>query len=140
MTGSFTKQRTYDRETFNRARDAWDRGRFGSVWADWRGLAGKAGIIFPPDGTAEDSWSDPRPSQRALIYRAIVETPRLLRWALTRPGIVSWGDVIEHLLAGRDRMALEADEREAEWTLEKVRRGAPQHISGTLAAVVDSLS
>ena len=136
MTGSFTKQRTYDRETYIRARDAWDRGRFGSEWSEWRGLAGKAGIIFPPDGTADDSWSDPRPSQRAMVIRAIRETPRLLRWALTRPDVASWGDVIEHLLRGRDQLGLEATRREEDWT---VAKSGMTKAGDVLATIRDSL-
>ncbi len=139
MNESFTRQRTYDRETWNRARAAWDAGRFGSEWADWRNLAGKAGIIFPPDGSPDDSWSDASPSQRALVIRAIRETPRLLRWALTRPGVHSWGDVIEHLLTGRDRLALDADQRSEEW--DTIKRGdAPVRLGAVLATITDSLS
>jgi len=139
MTASFTKQRTYDRETWNRADAAWRSGSFGPEWPDWRNLAGKAGIIFPPDGSPDDSWTDARPSQRALIIRAIRETPRLLRWALTRPGIHSWGDVIEHLLTGRDRLALDADQRESDWTVTKARRGAMTPIGDVVATIRDSL-
>jgi hypothetical protein len=138
MSASYTKQRTYDRETYQRAMAAWEAGRFGPEWADWRGLAGKAGIIFPPDGTAHDSWSDPRPSQRAMVIRAIRETPRLLRWALTRPGVQSWGDVIEKLLEGRDFMGIEGDRREAEWDAVK-RTPAPVRIGDIVATISDSL-
>lgn len=133
-----TKVRTYDRETWQRAMAAWDAGRFSSEWADWRNLAGKAGIIFPPDGSPDDSWADARPSQRAMVVRAIRETPRLLRWALTRPGVSSWGDVIEHLLSGRDAMALEADTREAEWNAVK-RSPDPVGIGDVMSTLRDSL-
>jgi len=133
-----TKVRTFDRETWNRADAAWRAGRFGPEWPDWRGLAGKAGIIFPPDGSPDDSWADAHPSQRALVYRAIVETPRLLRWALRQPGIASWGDVIEHLLAGRDRLALDADQRDADW--QNVKRGdRPAPLGDVLGTISNSL-
>jgi len=135
---SWTKQRTYDRATWLRARDAWDAGGFGVEWADWRNLAAKAGVIFPPDGDPGDSWSDARPSQRAMLVRAIRETPRLLRWALTRPDLGSWGDVIGHLLTGRDTMALDADRRELDWAVTK-RTPPPAHIGAVLATVADSL-
>ena len=138
MSASFTKQRTYDRETYLRARAAWDAGRFGPEWSDWRGLAGKAGIIFPPDGSIHDSWTDARPSQRAMVIRAIRETPRLLRWALTRPGVQSWGDVIEKLLEGRDLMGVEGDRRAEDW--EAVKRGEdPVGIAEVMATIRDSL-
>ena len=135
-----TNTPTFDRETWQRAVAAWDAGRFGPEWSDWRRLAARAGIIFPPIGSPDDSWADARPSQRAMVVRAIRETPRLLRWALTRPGIRSWADVIEHLLTGRDAMALDADQRDAEWQATKARRTAPpEHIGGSLTTIVDSL-
>jgi hypothetical protein len=134
-----TKVRTYDRETWNRADAEWRAGRFGPEWPDWRNLAGKAGIIFPPAGSPDDSWTDASPSQRAIVIRAIRETPRLLRWALARPGISSWGDVIEHLLSGRDRLGMDADRRADEWATVK-RTDRPTRIGDVLAVVSDSLS
>jgi hypothetical protein len=133
-----TKQRTYDAETWTRAMEAWRTGRYSSEWADWRNLAGKAGIIFPPDGSPDDAWTDPRPSQRAMVIRAIRETPRLLRWALTRPGVASWGDVIERLLTGRDAMGVEADQREEEWQAVK-RSPDPTSIADVVSTLRDSL-
>jgi len=135
---SHTKQRTYDHATYVRSRDAWDAGMFGAEWPDWRNIAGKAGIIFPPDGGPDDSWSDARPSQRAILIRAIRETPRMLRWALSRPGVESWGDVIGHLLRGRDGLAMDADRRELDWS--EVKRGdQPAPIGSVLATIADSL-
>lgn len=136
MSESFTRQPRYDRETWQRAMAAWEAGRFGPEWADWRLLAARTGIVFPPDGTAQDSWSDPRPSQRAMLIRAIRETPRLLRWALTQPGVRSWGDVLEHLLTGRDRLGLDARQREEDWTVEK---SAMTRAGDVLATIRDSL-
>lgn len=133
-----TNTPTFDRETWQRAVAAWDAGRFGPEWADWRWLAARAGIIFPPIGSPDDSWADARPSQRAMLVRAIRETPRLLRWALSRPGIRSWGDVLEHLLTGRDAMALDADRRDAEW--QRTKRGEPPvRIGAVLETISDSL-
>jgi hypothetical protein len=135
-----TNVRTFDQATYLRARSAWDAGRFGSEWADWRLLAAKAGILFPPDGSPDDSWGADSPSQRAIIVRAIRETPRLLRWAIGGRQVRSWGDVIERLLMGRDLMALDADQRETDWTLTKARRGAMTPISDMLGTVADSLA
>lgn len=129
---------TFDRETWQRAMAAWEAGGFSSEWADWRRLAARAGIVFPPSGSAEDSWADARPSQRALVVRAMRETPRLLRWALARPGLRSWGDVLEHLLSARDELALDADAREREWRA--VKRGEPPApIADVVATLRDSL-
>lgn len=129
---------TFDRDTWHRAMDAWAAGGFSPEWADWRLLAARAGVIFPPSGTAEDSWADARPSQRALVVRAMRETPRLLRWAIARPGVRSWGDVLEHLLSARDELALDAEAREREWRA--VKRGEPPaRLRDVLATIGDSL-
>jgi hypothetical protein len=66
------------------------------------------------------------------------ETPRLLRRAI--PGASSWSDVIGRLLTYRDLMALDADQRETDWTLTKARRGDMTPLAETLGAVVDSLA
>jgi hypothetical protein len=134
-----TNVRTFDRETWLRARDAWEAGRFGSEWNDWRNLAGKAGIIFPPDGTPDDPWSADSPSQRAILIRAIRETPRLLRRAITAPGVHSWSDVIERLLLGRDRIAADVEQREYDWSVTKARRGAMVPVGDVVETVRDSL-
>jgi hypothetical protein len=133
-----TNVRTFDRETYLAARDAWDAGGFGPEWSDWRNLAGKAGIIFPPSGSPDDPWSADRPSQRAILIRAIRETPRLLRRAI--PGASSWSDVIGRLLTYRDLMALDAEQRETDWTQTKARRGAMVPLSDMLGTVADSLA
>lgn len=66
-------------------------------------------------------------------------TPRLLRWALTRPGITSWGDVIGHLLTGRDALALDADQRADEW--QAVKRGdAPARLGDVLGTITASVA
>jgi len=136
-----TKRRTFSREQFEASRSAWEAGDFSAEWKPWRHLAAmEAGIIFPPDGTAWDSWDDDSPSQRAILIRAIRETPDALRSAIRSPGVRSWGDVIERVIGHRIRLAEYVERREHDWTLTKARRGAPQHIGGTLAAVVDSLS
>lgn len=131
-----TNVRTFDRETYLAARDAWDAGRFGSEWADWRNIAAKSGIIFPPTGTPDDSWSDESPSQRAILIRAIRETPRLLRRAIS--GASSWSDVIGRLLTYRDLMALEADQRVEDW--QTTKRTPPMvPITDVLGVVIDSI-
>ena len=134
-----TRQRTFDRETWLRAMAAWDAGRFGTEWADCRNLAAKAGIIFPPDGSPDDSWGDDSPSQRAMLVRAIRETPRLLRRAIGATGVRSWSDVIERLLLGRDLRMDMVDRREHDWSLTKARRGAMTTIGDTLRTITDSL-
>lgn len=137
---SYTRQRTYDQATYLRARDAWEAGRFGSEWNDWRNLAGKAGIIFPPAGTPDDSWGDESPSQRAILIRAIREQPRLLRRAITAGRVNSWSDVIERLLLGRDHLMGAVEQREYDWSLTKARRGGMVPLGEVLDPVLASLS
>jgi hypothetical protein len=74
----------------------------------------RCGIIYPPTGLATDSWEDDEPSQRAILIRAIRETPKLLDRSM-RPDCRSWGDVIAYLLRGRDdlRARLEDEDRDA---------------------------
>jgi hypothetical protein len=133
-----TKVRTFDRETWLASDAQWRAGRFGPEWADWRGMAAKAGIIFPPSGSPDDPWSADSPSQRAILIRAIRETPRLLRRAI--PGASSWSDVIGRLLTYRDLMALDVDQRDAEWqTIKRAPAGAPTPVRDVLGIVTTSL-
>lgn len=99
---------TYTRDQIKTARSAWDD--FSDEWDEWRQLAARGpGIIFPPDGTQHDSWADGHPSQRAILVRAMRETPDLLRWAIRGASTPSWARVIERLLAGRDEMHEQVD-------------------------------
>lgn len=110
---SFTKGPRISREMLDDSRSAWDAGGFSDEWKPWRRMAAtRAGILFPPDGTAQDSWDDDSPSQRAILIRAIRETPQLLRRSIEAPGVRTWGDVINRLLGGRDAMRDELDRAE----------------------------
>ena len=73
------------------------------------------GLIWPPDGTKWDSWEDDNPSQRAILIRAIRETPRLLDKCVV--GARSWSDVIANLLKERDdwRVRNNFAARDQEW-------------------------
>lgn len=98
-----TKGRTVSRERWIAAQAAWETGGFESEWHEWRHLAAmEAGIIDPPIGSEWDSWADEDPSQRAILIRAVRETPELLRSAIRAPGVHSWAAVIAVLLRGRD--------------------------------------
>ena len=137
MTQSFTKQPRFTPEVYRAAMAAWDRGRFGPEWSDVRGMAARAGIIFPPDGDPDDSWAAEHPSQRAILVRAIRETPRLLRRAIEKPGARSWGDVVGRLLLTRDRWDDAIDRHEEAWEATKAAR--PSAVADVLATIADSL-
>lgn len=104
--------RTFTRSDLDAANLAWDEGEFSSEWRDVRHRAAMQGIIFPPAGSAFDSWEDDHPSQRAMLIRAIRETPKLLDRCLI--GAPSWTVVINRLTKARDdwreRMRLEDHE------------------------------
>ena len=100
--------RTYRREDLTASRRAWDEGDFGPEWRPYRELAGHNGLLYPPSGTKWDSWEDERPSQRALLFRALVDTPRLLRGALI--GSRTWSQVLTKLLLDRDALRARADQ------------------------------
>lgn len=94
--------RTYTRAQLDEARALWDEGEFSNEWREVRHLAAmRAGIIYPPTGSKWDSWDDAEPSQRAMLVRAIRETPKLLDRCIT-PRTKSWGDVLTNLTRARD--------------------------------------
>lgn len=134
-----TKRRTFSREEFEASKAAWDAGGFGPEWKSWRHLAAmEAGIIRPPRGSSWDQWDD-EPSERALVVRAIRETPDALRRAILSPGVRSWAAVVALVTRNRDRMALDADQRADAWDV--VKRGErPSSLGSVLGTIADSLA
>lgn len=133
-----TSRRTVTKERWDAAQQAWAAGGFSDEWREWRHLAAmKAGIVEPPTGTQWDSWADDEPSQRAMLVRAIRETPDALRTAIQRAPRPTWEAVIEGVLQDRDRLGADADRREQEWDADRRRPMAP--LSDTLGVVLDSL-
>jgi hypothetical protein len=104
--GPRSPARTYSRDAWLEAQLAWDDGTFSDEWKPWRHKAAmELGVIYPPAGTAYDSWEDDNPSQRAILIRAIRETPALL--AKCFRGSRSWSDVIAKLTRSRDEWRAE---------------------------------
>lgn len=115
--------RTFTRADLDAANAAWTEGQFSPEWRTIRHKAAMGGLIYPPSGDKHDSWEDDSPSQRAILIRAIRETPKLLDRCVT--GAKSWHDVVDRLTSARDewREELDAKERHAarlraedEWT------------------------
>src|SRR5687768_621697 len=102
--------RTFTRAQLDEANAAWDAGDFSPEWRTIRHKAAMGGLIFPPNGTKWDSWEDDSPSQRAMIIRAIRETPALLERCVV--GAKSWHHVIERLNGVRDEWRSDIDERD----------------------------
>jgi hypothetical protein len=131
-------RRTFTREQLDASRAAWDAGEFGPEWREWRHLAAmQAGIIDAPQGTRWDSWTDDEPSERAIIVRAIRETPTALRRALTSGRCHTWAQVVREMVMLRDRFGEDADRREHEW--DAVRRSPMVPLADTLGVLRDSL-
>lgn len=105
--------RTFSKASWDDAQAQWKAGQFSAEWRDYRHQAAMRGMIYPPEGSRHDSWDDDRPSQRAILIRAIRETPSLMKEAVDRSS--SWRDVIAYILARRDewRDDLKARERQA---------------------------
>lgn len=128
--------RTFSKADWDAAQDAWDEGRFSSEWRDLRHVMALNGVIFPPSGTAYDSWEDDQPSQRAVLIRAIRETPELL--ARCTRNARSWSQVIDRLLRARDEWR---EEMRRQWEVDErpTRREIPAHIGALLPSVADAL-
>lgn len=120
--------RTFSQEHWSAALQAWKDGNFSAEWKPYRHQAAMRGMIYPPEGTEFDSWEDDEPSQRAILIRAIRETPNLLTRAIERGR--SWGAVIGYIIAERDEWRAELrrvsplrdepDEREAVVALSRI--------------------
>jgi hypothetical protein len=132
--------RSFSRDDWEASLAEWDAGEFSDEWKPYRHQAAMRGIIFPPDGTRWDSWDDESPSQRAMLIRAIRDTPELLRAAIDRPSSRSWSDVITYILARRDEWRAEieladrdATRRKAEWPDEREAAKALKAIMNRIA-------
>ncbi|MBX3031440.1 MAG: hypothetical protein KF809_14940 [Chloroflexi bacterium] len=134
-----SSRRRVTRQQLDASRAAWDAGDFSAEWKPWRHMAAMtAGIIDPPAGDPYDSWADDSPSPRAILIRAIRETPKALEQAICQARRPTWEAVIEGLLRTRDRLGEAADEREREW--QAVRRGEMTHAGSIARVILDSLS
>jgi hypothetical protein len=115
--------RTFLRAELDVANAAWDAGDFSPEWRKIRHKAAMGGLIYPPNGTKWDSWEDDSPSQRAMVIRAIRETPALLERCVV--GARSWSHVIERLNGVRDEWRSDIDERDRDERY--LRKDDPDH-------------
>ena len=120
--------RTFSRADWDRAQEEWRD--FSDEWKEVRHLAAMRGILFPPSGTKWDDWRDDHPTQRAMLIRAIRETPVLLRTAVGRSR--SWSEVIDCVTGQRDEMRREGVEVEDREIL-RARAEQPTHRESTMA-------
>lgn len=134
-------ERTYRREDLEASRLAWSDLRLDSSWDSVRRLAGERGMIFPPTGTRWDDWTDPMPTQFAIIARAHRDTPTTLLSTISV--CRSWSQVVAKVIHDRDQRAEDADleEREVAWekASEITDRQAIERFGAIVARVRDSI-
>jgi hypothetical protein len=133
--------RTYDRETYVKAQQAWADIRLVG-WERIREAAAKSGMLFPPKGTRWDSWNDPQPSQVAKVEQARQENePELLR-IIRRSR--SWNQVVGAVMAFEDHTRelawIRTEDDEYEAMAEKRRRyGDPMALGHIIVRVAESM-
>lgn len=105
--------RTFDRDTYRQATALWES--FGPEWDAVRILAANNGYIFPPTGTAHDDRDAAKPSQRAIVWRALEDNPRQLAAIVGR--CRSWSEVVDRIIGMEDRLRAELGlaEQDREW-------------------------
>lgn len=128
---------TFSRETFLKAKAAWAEGEYGAAWEFYRHAAADRGFIFPPSGTKWDSWEDDEPSQRAIVYRAIEETPQLLQDAIRHSR--SWSQVVGKLTQARDSMRDDADLRGLQDEWDRQDEPSARQALNSLATIIDRI-
>ncbi len=127
--------RTFSRARWEEAAAAWTAGEYSEEWTPFRELAAKRGMIYPPAGSRWDSWEDDQPSQRAILIRAIRDTPALLTRTIMASS--SWSEVVDHLFGAIAEWREEATARESEAARRRVedtpgRREAPEVLGAIL--------
>jgi hypothetical protein len=87
--------KTYAHAEYLRADLAWQE--FGGEWSGIRARAAEAGMLYPPSGSPDDDRDALSPSQRAIVYRAMTDTPRALVAIIGRSH--SWREVVAAVIA-----------------------------------------
>lgn len=131
--------RTYSRDDYFRSRREW--ADYGSEWQSIRRLAAERGMLFPPSGTKHDDRDAEKPSQRAIVYRALEDNPTELRKIVSRSS--SWSQVVDRIMGFEERLRANVrdDERDANFD----REGWPDHrqavmrLASILQRIEDSL-
>jgi hypothetical protein len=94
-------------------------------------LAADRGFIYPPSGSAGDDPADPDPSQRSIIWVALLDRPRELGAIVMR--CRSWHAVVEAVIAMNDRVRMTVEELEAD------PDPTPEEATAAIAAILDGI-
>lgn len=126
--------RTYSREEYLRSKEAW--ADFGPEWTQIRKLA-SAWSIFPPAGTKHDDRDAENPSQRAIVYRALIDNPTELRRILVKSR--SWSQVVDRIIGIEERLRSEADDNERDTEWDKADQPTHRQAVMSLGAILERL-
>jgi hypothetical protein len=125
--------RTFSRADWSEASESWREGGFAAdTWYRVRYAAACRGMLYPPAGGKGDDCDDPHPSQRAIVYRAIRDSPALLFGIIGRSS--TWSQVVVALIHAVDAARADADiaeiarDRQEETRRRNERTAAPQRI------------
>ena len=118
--------RTYKADTFLKAKEEWRS--FGPEWDRIRAAAAQSFSVFPPAGTELDDRDAESPSQRAIVYRALMDRPRETEAIVRRSS--SWSEVVTRIFAAESRLREELGIADAEHRAGQSmkRMGYPQSI------------
>jgi hypothetical protein len=116
-----TVVKTYDAETFRRAKREWAEGGFGAGWDEARRISWERGFPLPPAGSAGDQRQDEfdGPSQRSIIWHALDYRPIAIIAIIA--GSTSWSQVVARIFEDEQRLDAKADEAEREHDDERRR-------------------
>ncbi len=130
--------RTYSQADWTRALDEWAGGAFSDEWKPYRHQAAMRGMIFPPTGSKWDSWDDDQPSQRAILIRAIRETPQLTKQAIAASR--SWHEVVAYIMKRHQEWREEIDNKDRD-IKRALLEDRPTHGEAmrTIAAIIDRI-
>ncbi len=140
-----TKRRTFAKVTWDDAQAAWETGHFfdddwKDEWEETRKLAAKEGdIIAAPVGTRWDRWDVEGPTQRAIIARAMDETPELLKYAIRAKGAPTWAKVVAFLVMGRDEIRGDIRREEHHDRTQKAERATPSQDAYSVGQIMTIL-
>ena len=128
--------RTYSRADFLRSKAEWED--FGSEWSELRRLASERGMLFPPFGSKHDDRDAENPSQRAIIYRALVDQPTELHRIVNRSR--SWGQVVDLIIGMDTRLRSEADDHERDEQWNRKERPTERQALTSLGAIIKRIA
>lgn len=130
-------ERTFSREHWLASLDAWKDGEFSDEWKPYRHAAAMRGMIYPPEGTKWDSWEDDDPSERAMLIRAIRETPKLLSASIAQSR--SWSEVVARVTRARDEWREDLTRRERAAAHERGDEPDPREATKAIKHILDRI-